>query len=126
MKKIELLVLMMVLGITMSVAQNRGGQRMDPEERAKQTTKELKEALDLNADQEKKVYELNLKAGKEMADAWQEANGDREAMREKMGKSRENTNKELKKILTAEQYKKYEAYQEERRNQRQRGGGGQR
>lgn len=124
MKKLGLLLMIVVLGTTMSIAQNRGGQRMAPEERAKQTTAELKKALDLNNDQEKKIYDLNLKANKEMTTAWQDANGDREAMREKMGKVRDNTNKEMKKILSDDQYKKYEKYLEERRQQRgQRGGG---
>lgn len=124
MKKLGLLLMIVVLGTTMSIAQNRGGQRMDPEERAKQTTAELKETLDLKKDQEKKVYELNLKANKEMTAAWQDADGDREVMREKMGKVRDNTNKEMKKILSDDQYTKYEKFLEEKRQQRgQRGGG---
>lgn len=124
MKKLGLLLMIVVLGTTMSIAQNRGGQRMTPEERAKQTTAELKKALDLNNDQETKIYDLNLKANKEMTAAREDANGDREAMREKMGKLRDNTNKEMKKILSDDQYKKYEKYLEERRQQRgQRGGG---
>ncbi len=55
-----------------------------------------------------------------------QAGGDRDAMRSKMGKMRENSNKEMKKVLSESQYKKYEAYQEERRKQRQGGGRGQR
>lgn len=124
MKKLGLLLMIVVLGTTMSMAQNRGGQRMDPEERAKKSTKELKEALDLKEDQEKKVYELNLKAGKEMSEAWEEADGDRDVMRKKMGKVRDNTNNEMKKILSDDQYEKYEKYLEEKRKQRQGGGGG--
>ena len=113
-----------VLGTTMSMAQNRGGQNMNPEERAKKSTAELKEVLDLNKEQEKKVYELNLKAGKEMSAARQAADGDREVMREKMGKARDNTNKEMKNILSDDQYKKYEKYLEEKRKERGQGGGG--
>lgn len=124
MKKLGLLLMIVVLGTTMSIAQNRGGQRMDPEERAKQSTKELKEALDLKEDQEKKVYDLNLKTNKEMSAAWQDADGDRDVMREKMGKVRDNTNKEMKKILSDDQYKKYEKYLAEKRKQRGQGGGG--
>lgn len=124
MKKLGLLLMIVVLGTTMSIAQNRGGQRMDPEERAKKSTEALKEELDLKKDQEKKVYELNLKAGKEMTAAWEAADGDREVMREKMGKVRDNTNKEMKKILSDDQYKKYEKYLKEQREKRGQGGGG--
>ena len=59
----------MVLVLVTSVAMaQRGGQNFDPEERAKSQTEQLKKVLDLKKDQEKKVYDLNLKAGKEMAE----------------------------------------------------------
>jgi hypothetical protein len=106
------------------MAQNRGGQNMSPEERAKSQTKQLDELLDLNKDQETKVYDLNLKAGKEMSkmrEEMQGGGGDRDAMREKFGKMREGQNKEMKKILSDSQYKKYEKYLEERRSQRGQG-----
>jgi Spy/CpxP family protein refolding chaperone len=45
-------------------------------------------------------------------------------MRAKMTKIRDEQNKEMKKILTADQYVKYEKYLEERRAARQQGGGG--
>ena len=121
MKKLGLLLIVLILGTTISMAQNRGGQNMSPEERAKSQTKELDELLDLNKDQETKVYDLNLKAGKEMAKMREEGGGDREAMREKFGKMREEQNKEMKKILSDSQYKKYEKYLEERRSQRGQG-----
>lgn len=115
--------MIVILGTTFSMAQNRGGQNMDPEESAKTQTAELKKVLDLDKDQEKKVYELNLKSGKEFAEMRKDmqAGGDREGMREKMGKSREESNKAMKKILSDSQYKKYEKYLEERRAQRGQG-----
>lgn len=127
MKKLGILLIAIVLGTTISMAQNRGGQRdFDPEERAKETTKELKELLGLKADQEKKVYELNLKSNKEMAAMraeMQSSGGGFEGMREKMTKMREETDKEMKKILTEDQMKKYVKYQEERRARRGQGRG---
>jgi len=125
MKKLGLLLMIVILGTTVSMAQNRGGQNSTPEERAKSQTAELKELLDLKKDQEKKVYDLNLKTGKEMA-ALRSGGGDREGMREKYGKMREESNKEMKKILTEDQYKKYQKYQQERRERRGQGGGGNR
>ncbi len=125
MKKLGLLLMVVVLGTTISMAQNRG-RDFDPEESAKKQTAELKELLDLNKDQEKKVYDLNLKAANKMADLRKEMqnSGSREGMREKFGKMREEQNKEMKKILTDDQYKKYEKYLEERRARRRQGGGG--
>ena len=131
MKRLGLLLVVVLLGTTITMAQNRGGQRnMDPEDMAKSQTEELKEKLGLDEDQEKKVYDLNLKSANKMVAMREEmrgGNGDRDAMREKMMDLREEQNKDMKKILTDDQYKKYEKYVEERRNNmRNRGGGGQR
>lgn len=126
MKKIGFLLFAILFGTVISMAQP-GGQRMSPEERAKTQTAELKEKLGLDKAQEKKVYDLNLQAGKDMAKMRESMqSGDREGMREKMTKMREDQNKEMKKILTEDQYKKYEKYLEERRAQRGQGGGGNR
>lgn len=123
MKKIGFLLIAIFFGTTLSMAQP-GGQRMSPEERAKQQTAELKEALGLNKDQEKKVYDLNLESGKKMQKMREEMGGGgfSDEMREKMTAMRDETNKQMKKILTAEQYTKYEKYLEERRNRRGQGG----
>ena len=125
MKKIGIILCVLLFVSTVSIAQNRGGQRnMDPKERAKQTTERLKEALDLNKEQEKKVYEINLKGNEKMMEArreMQESGGGFEGMREKMGKLREEQNKEMKKILTDKQWKKYEKYLEEMRARRGQG-----
>lgn len=132
MKKIGILLIALVLGTTISIAQNRGGQRnFDPEERAKTQTAELKEVLGLNKDQEKKVYGLNLDTNKKfgaMRNEMQASGGGFEGMREKMTKIREEQDKEMKKILSDEQWKKYEKYLEERRSRRGQGrsGGGNR
>ncbi len=127
MKKLGFLLVAILLGTTMSMAQP-GGQRMSPEERAKQQTTELKEVLGLDKAQEKKVYDLNLESGKKMQKMREEMGGQgfSDEMREKMMAMREETNKEMKKILTAAQYTKYEKYLEERRARRGQGGGGNR
>lgn len=123
MKKIRFLLIALIMGTTVSMAQN--WQSATPEEMAKSQTEQIKKACDLDKDQEKKVYDLSLKSGKEMAKMRSEmqGGGDRDAMREKMGKVRDEQNKEMKKILTADQYTKYEKYLEERRAARQGGGG---
>lgn len=130
MKKLGFLVLFAILFASVGMAQNRMSN-FDPKEMAKRQTDELTKALSLNKDQEKKVLDLNLKAAEKMSALRDEAmngGGDRDAMREKMMKSREEQNKEMKKILTEAQYKKYEKYLEERRGgmRGQGGPGGQR
>jgi len=128
MKKLGILLMIVFLGTTISIAQSRDGQRnFDPAESAKRQTEELKELLDLKKDQEKKVYDLNLKAGKKMAElrkGMQSGGGDREAMREKFGAMRAESSKEMKKILTDDQFVKYEKYLKERQSRRGQGGGG--
>jgi hypothetical protein len=130
MRKIGILLMMFVMASFMGIAQNsEGGQQRSPEERAKSETATIKEKCGLDASQEKKVYDLLLANGKKMQQERENmtnsGGGPSDEMREKMKKMRDELNKEMKKILTAEQYIKYEKYLEERRAQRQ-GGGGQR
>ncbi len=124
MKKIGFLMVAILLGTMVSMAQN--WQNSTPEEMAKRQTDQIKEKCGLDKDQEKKVYDLSLKSGKEMAkmrEEMQGGGGPSEEMRAKMTKIRDEQNKEMKKILTADQYVKYEKYLEERRAARQGGGG---
>jgi biopolymer transport protein ExbD len=126
MKKIGFLLIALMLGTMVSMAQN--WQSATPEEMAKRQTDQIKEACGLDKAQEKKVYDLSLESSKKMAKMREEmqGGGDRDAMRAKMTKARDEQNAEMKKILTADQYKKYEKYLEERRAARQQGGGGNR
>lgn len=123
MKKIGFLLIALIMGTLVGTAQN--WQNSTPEEMAKRQTDQIKEKCGLDKAQEKKVYDLNLESGKKMAKMREEmkGGGDRDSMRDKMAKMREEQNKEMKKILTAEQYVKYEKYLEERRAARQQGGG---
>jgi protein CpxP len=125
MKKLGILFFMLVMAATSMAQGFGGGQQMTPEERAKQQTAQIKEAVGLNADQEKKVLDLNVEQGKKQSKMFEEmqgGGGDMEGMREKMTAMREETNKKMKEILTAEQWTKYEKWQEERRSRF--GGGG--
>lgn len=89
-----------------------------PAERAER----LKERLDLSDEQTKKVEAIFQKSQETTQKGMMEHMGDREAMREFMQKQMEATDKEIEKILTAEQKQKYEELKKERR-QRRRGGG---
>lgn len=124
MKKIGFLLIALLMGTMVSMAQNR--QNSTPEEMAKRQTDQIKEKCGLDKAQEKKVYDLYLDSSKksaEMRKAMQGGGGPSDDMRAKMTKMREDQNKEMKKILTADQYTKYEKYMEERRAARQGGGG---
>jgi periplasmic protein CpxP/Spy len=126
MKKFGLLVLSVMLAAL--ICQAQPGQRsFDPEVMAKRQTEQIKEAVGLNADQEKQVYDLNIESGKKMRAMREENQGAGfEGMREKMGKIREEQDKKMKEILTEAQWEKYLKYQEERRSRRGQGrpGGG--
>jgi periplasmic protein CpxP/Spy len=125
MKKIGFLMIAMLLGTIVSMGQN--WQSATPEEMAKRQTDQIKEKCALDKTQEKKVYDLSLETGKKMAKIREEMQGNggpSDEMRAKMTKIRDEQNAEMKKILTADQYVKYEKYLEERRAARQQGGGG--
>ncbi|MFV0590228.1 MAG: hypothetical protein ACK5M7_02480 [Draconibacterium sp.] len=131
MKKLGLVLLSVIVFATVTMAQDRGSRSFDPKEMAKRQTEELTKALGLNKDQQAKVLALNTKMGEKRSSMFQEmrnGGGDREAMREKMTKLRDEEKAEMKKILTEDQYKKYEKYLEEQRARRGQGrpGGGQR
>jgi Spy/CpxP family protein refolding chaperone len=120
--------LMVLMTSLVGMSQNSGGgQQKSPEERAKSETATIKEKCGLDATQEKKVYDLLLVNGKKMQQEREKmtnsGSGPSDEMRAKMTKMRDELNNEMKKIMTAEQYKKYEKYLEERRAQRQGGGG---
>jgi translation elongation factor EF-G len=120
MKKIGIIVFVFVLGLTTAIAQPGQGQRdFNPEEMAKRQTERLDEELDLSADQEKKVYEINLESGKKMMEIRNASqNGGSDSVREKMGEIREQQNEKMKEVLTESQWKLYEKYLEERRERR--------
>lgn len=118
MKKAGLFLFALLLGTMIGMAQN--WQNATPEDMAKRQSEQIKEKCGLDKTQEKKVYEVSLKAGKEMSKLREEmrgGNGDRDAMREKMSKIRDEQNKEMKKIMSEAQYKKYEEYLKERQEE---------
>lgn len=128
-------VLFLALGLS-TFAQERGEGRKDlsNEEMATLSAKRLAMQLDLNEDQEMKLKTLYMSrietakdARKENAEKREEMREKREEMREKREEMRENDveemKTELKKILTAEQYQKWEQLQEKRRKGRRSGNG---
>ncbi len=93
---------------------SQGMMMATPEERAKR----LKERLSLTEEQTKKVHEIFKNSDKERQSKMESVRGDREAMREQMTAIMAGTDKEIEKLLTEEQKKKYGELKKERRQMR--------
>jgi len=101
------------------VLAQRGGWDMDPGQRAKTQAAMMKDSLSLSEAQASKVEEVLLKYAKQMSDVRNgDSGGDWTAMREKIMVIREAQNKELKTMLTTEQYDKWTKIQEAQRGNR--------
>ena len=128
MKKLFFTAVALMFSVSMFAQQPQRGERREfkPEEMATRMADGMKKELNLNDEQYKSVYNLYLKRGEEMKarrDKGQQGQQvSREARREEMKKNQEAMNAELKKILTAEQYTKYEEMLK-KQQQRQRQGG---
>ena len=125
MKKIIFAAVTLLFSVSL-FAQGPQRREFKPEDMATRMADGMKKELSLNDKQYKSVYNLYLKRGEEMKarreKGQQGQQVDREARREEMKKSQEAMNAELKKILTAEQYTKYEEMLK-KQQQRQRQGG---
>ncbi len=106
---------MLVLLFLVSISAVIGQPRMDPKERVK----ELKERLNLNDKQTKQIEDILIKQSEEMQAIFSSGGGDREAMRDKMMKLRDESNKKVEKVLNDKQKAEYKKYQEEMQARRQ-------
>jgi hypothetical protein len=101
------------------------GQLGTPEERATRQTTRMKETLNLSAEQETSVADINLKYAKQMQSLLE--TGGRNLKTARAAKSRmKSKDNELKEVLNKDQFNKYLALKEEmmsqmkeRRQQRQ-------
>ncbi|HAX95404.1 MAG TPA: hypothetical protein DCY35_02610 [Prolixibacteraceae bacterium] len=121
MKKFGLF-LMIILFATVVVSAQPGGRQGTPEDMAKRQTEQMGEYVKMPQDLQKKVYDLNLKYAKKSAEMFQGggnfrdmSDADRQKMREKREAMNKEKDTEMKKILSADQFKAYEKYQEEAR-----------
>jgi Spy/CpxP family protein refolding chaperone len=90
------------------------GRPINPEEMVKRQTEEMVKELGLDAKQTEKVTAINKKYADKMGEIFQNSQGDREGMREKMQTLSVQKNEELKTILTAEQLTKYQELEKQR------------
>ena len=82
-----------------------------PQERARNQTQWMQKNLGINEDQNKRVYEIIFKHAQEMDAARSSGPGpDRRSAMQNISASRDA---ELKNVLTADQYQKYQAHEQE-------------
>lgn len=106
------LLLVLVLISVDSIAQEQEKESMPPAERAAKLTEWMKNNLQLTADQEKSVQEINLK----YANKTEELRNSDEARKQKFKMLKgynDAKDDELKKTLKPEQFKTYQAKKEE-------------
>lgn len=121
MRKILLLTISLfaTMILTAQTPQDKGRGKLDPKERAKRQTEQMTNDLGLNAEQSKKVEALNQKYNDKMQKIIEKKDeNDRLKNREEMQVLREEKMKELKLIVTDEQYKKYIEFEKQRVQQR--------
>lgn len=97
-----------------------------PEQQAQNQAQRLAKELNLTADQQTKVQQLMTAQRQEMQTAIQNAGGDRRAMGQAMRAGRDKFDGQLKDVLSADQYTKYQQLMAQRREQmreRRQGGG---
>lgn len=83
--------------------------RMSPQERTDKMTKDLS----LTKEQQAKVLDILTKSQNSIKKLRDENTGDREAMRPAMQKLRQDSDEQLKKVLTKEQFEKWEKQRSE-------------
>jgi Spy/CpxP family protein refolding chaperone len=121
---LTLLISLFALNIS---AQGPGGGRgfQMTEEDIREQSENTAKTLGLTDEQAKKTLaadmdfynKMQIERQKMMSAGGPPAEGDREAMREKMMKMRDDRNAEYEKVVTPEQYKKFIEIQEQRRNE---------
>ncbi|WPP52970.1 hypothetical protein [Catalinimonas niigatensis] len=116
-------IIAIVFGImisTIAFAQQKPDRnRMTPEERAERISARLTEDLELTEEQAEEVEAIHLKYAKQ-------AEAEREARMQAMKEQHAAMERELKAVLTDEQYQKLEAKQAERKEKRGERRGGER
>ncbi|MEI7830852.1 MAG: hypothetical protein WCI31_13835 [Prolixibacteraceae bacterium] len=122
-KKLLFVSSILLMMVFTAFGQQQGGRpNFTPEDMAKRQTEMMKQAAGLDDATTAKVDVINLKYAKEQA-TLREKTPDREARREPQKALNDKRDAELKTVLTAEQFTKYQDAQAEMRKNMQGGGG---
>lgn len=126
MKKILFLAttLLMLLNVGTQAQQRGPREKMTPEKQAERLIERLNQELKLTDAQQKELKSWYTESFKKREEVFQKNKENREAMREQMQKNQKANEAQLKKVLTAEQYKTYQANEEKRQKERQQRGSG--
>lgn len=119
MKAITILTTTLFLLLTFAVSAQRtdSRQKMTPEQQAAKMVEKMTTQLQLNAKQQKELTTYYTETFKKRAEARQKNMDNKDSMRENMKKERDAADTQLKKILTPDQYKKYKADEEKRKEE---------
>ncbi|HEX2846085.1 MAG TPA: hypothetical protein VHN59_06025 [Chitinophagaceae bacterium] len=98
--------------VIMQASAQKDSTAYSPEARAKNITDKMKTELTLSDDQYNKVYDINLKYAQKNTEALKEE-GTRLAKLKAVKAENEEKNKELKGVLTEEQFEKYKGMRKE-------------
>lgn len=115
MKQIFFIGILTVGATFYSLAQDGAMGGGTTEEKATAATERQKEKLGLDADQETKMYDINLKYIKEMEQI--QAGGRSKSTMMKLRSMSGKMDKEVKEILTKDQYKEYKEMKDQRREE---------
>ena len=117
MKKLVLVIFIALFAVGSSIAQMR-----DPAARLKSEIDGLTTELGLSKDQVEKITPIVTEAQKKQSEAFakmrESGNMDRDKMREEFTKMREETDKQLKAVLTPDQGVKLDAYRKKQAEER--------
>lgn len=125
MKKITLLttVFLLFMALAVNAQQRNPREKMTPEQQSTKMVERLNNELTLNAKQQADLKTFFTTSFKKRNESFEKNKNNRDAMRESIKKNREETDVQLKKVLTADQYKKYKE-NEEKKIQERKGKGG--
>lgn len=123
--KIAGFIILCILFSVSMYAQGPGGPGRGPltEEDIKENVEQTAKSLNLNDEQHKKILAIDMDFYNKMQIERQKMRNmerteeNRDAMRSKMMKMRDDRNKEYEEVLSEEQYKKFIEIQEQRRNE---------
>ena len=108
MKKLNLLLSLFLLTTTMLLAQNY--KRKTPEEKAKKYTDELLAQIPLDKDQEEKIFQVNVLVSKQF-DSLYTVKPEQNELRKAYAFIFKSRDAEFKKIMTKEQFLRYDDWQ---------------
>ena len=86
-----------------------------PEDKAKMVTQKMKKELNLSNDTAKLIYQINLATETEFAEQLKNSPNMSEYDKAMLKKIRSNNSEEIKKVLSPDQWAKYQYLQEERK-----------